>query len=304
MDSPALAKLAYFWVQYRWLKSSVNRLLPCVNLNCPSIRCYSAAPSNLYSGTIAITNTVPTINQTAFTVPIGQTTIITTNSFVTDADGDPIIVTVRTRGPTARLGCGPLTTLVAGGIAVTPSSSGGACPERFNISDTIASREISLTFTSPAAQTISFTSAAPTSAQAGGANYTADATSTGCTLAGSTVAFTGAGTCRINANQAGNGSFQVAPQVQQSFAVAAAPALPGFSIGSITLPATIAGLNTATRVSFPQVFASTTVVIVQGDNSNADPQAICIANVSNTGFDALAVEAPGCVGCTGAAGAE
>jgi hypothetical protein len=47
-----------------------------------------------------------------------------------------------------------------------------------------------------------------------------DASSAGvCTLAGSTVSFVGAGTCTIDANQSGNGSYQAAPQVQQSFAV-------------------------------------------------------------------------------------
>ena len=39
-----------------------------------------------------------------------------------------------------------------------------------------------------------------------------------CTLAGTTVSLVGAGTCTIDANQSGNGSYQAAPQVQQSFA--------------------------------------------------------------------------------------
>ena len=38
-------------------------------------------------------------------------------------------------------------------------------------------------------------------------------------MSGSTVSLVGAGTCTVNANQAGNGSYQAAPQVQQSFAV-------------------------------------------------------------------------------------
>ena len=40
-----------------------------------------------------------------------------------------------------------------------------------------------------------------------------------CSIAGSTVSFIGAGTCVINANQAGNANYTPAPQVQQSFAV-------------------------------------------------------------------------------------
>jgi hypothetical protein len=90
------------------------------------------------------------------------------------------------------------------------------------------------------AQTISFTSAAPTNARAGGASYTPiatatsglavvftlDGSSTGCSLSGGVVSFTGAGTCRVNANQPGNAAFLPAPRVQQSFAVTAASVAP------------------------------------------------------------------------------
>jgi hypothetical protein len=84
-------------------------------------------------------------------------------------------------------------------------------------------------------QTITFTSTAPVGAMVGGPTYTVTATATSglpvtftidasatsvCSIAGSTVSFTGAGTCVINANQAGNGTYNPAPQVQQSFAVA------------------------------------------------------------------------------------
>jgi hypothetical protein len=83
-------------------------------------------------------------------------------------------------------------------------------------------------------QTISFTSTAPVSAAAGGATYSVTATSTSglavtlsidatatsvCTISGSTVSFIGAGTCVIDANQAGNANYNAAAQVQQSFAV-------------------------------------------------------------------------------------
>lgn len=85
-------------------------------------------------------------------------------------------------------------------------------------------------------QTISFTSTVPGSATAGGPTYTAAATATSglpvsfssrtpsvCSVAGSAVSFSGAGTCTIDAEQAGNAAFMAAPEVRQSFAVAAAP---------------------------------------------------------------------------------
>jgi hypothetical protein len=83
-------------------------------------------------------------------------------------------------------------------------------------------------------QTITFTSTAPAAATVGGATYTVtatassgltvaftlDAASSGCSLSGSTVSFTAAGTCKVDANQAGDANYNAAPQVQQSFAVA------------------------------------------------------------------------------------
>ena len=84
------------------------------------------------------------------------------------------------------------------------------------------------------AQTISFTSAAPAAAVYAGATYTPTATATSglpvtitvdaasstvCSITAGVVSFIGVGTCTLNANQAGNGTYSPAPQVQQSFAV-------------------------------------------------------------------------------------
>jgi hypothetical protein len=41
-----------------------------------------------------------------------------------------------------------------------------------------------------------------------------------CSISGGVVSFIGVGTCVLNADQAGNENYNVAPQVQQSFAVA------------------------------------------------------------------------------------
>jgi hypothetical protein len=82
-------------------------------------------------------------------------------------------------------------------------------------------------------QTIAFTSTNPSPVEVGAAGYTPraaatsglpvtlslDATSTGCSLASGVVSFTAAGTCRINANQAGDVMWAPAPQVQQAITV-------------------------------------------------------------------------------------
>ncbi|HZF12168.1 MAG TPA: Ig-like domain-containing protein, partial [Thermoanaerobaculia bacterium] len=80
-------------------------------------------------------------------------------------------------------------------------------------------------------QTITFTSTPPAGAKVGGPTYTVTATATSglpvtftidatatsvCSISGSTVSFIGAGTCVIDANQAGNANYNAAPQAQQS----------------------------------------------------------------------------------------
>jgi hypothetical protein len=85
----------------------------------------------------------------------------------------------------------------------------------------------------PANQTISFTTTAPTSATVGGPTYkpaatassglpvtiALDSTSTGCTLSGGVVSFTAAGTCIVDATQAGNADYRAATPVRQTIPV-------------------------------------------------------------------------------------
>jgi hypothetical protein len=86
----------------------------------------------------------------------------------------------------------------------------------------------------PGAQTVSFTSTAPTNATVGGPTYTPTAKSTSgltvaltidaassaiCSISGGAVSFQAVGTCIIDANQAGNANYNAATQVQQTFAV-------------------------------------------------------------------------------------
>jgi hypothetical protein len=88
-----------------------------------------------------------------------------------------------------------------------------------------------------APQTIQFTSTNPTPVSAGGPSYTPTATATsglgvtitldsgssGCTLSSGIVSFPAAGTCVIDANQAGNGTWAPAVQIQQTITVNKAP---------------------------------------------------------------------------------
>ena len=88
-------------------------------------------------------------------------------------------------------------------------------------------------------QAITFTSTPPTNTTVGGTysvsatgggsgnsvSFSIDSSSTSgaCSISGATVSFTGAGTCVIDANQAGNATYSAAPQAQQSLTITTPP---------------------------------------------------------------------------------
>lgn len=154
--------------------------------------------------------------------------------------------TVVTTGPTPELSIAEDTPLPAG-VTFTDNRDGtgtlagtgpavGSYPLTVNADNRFDVTAQSFTLTvSQGAQAISFSSTKPTAAKVGVGSYTVsatgggsgnpvtfslDPTSTGCALLGARVTFTGAGTCRVNANQAGDGNFLAAPQVQQAFTIA------------------------------------------------------------------------------------
>ena len=108
-------------------------------------------------------------------------------------------------------------------------------------------------------QTITFTSVAPGSASVAGATYTPTATATSgltpvitvdaassgvCSISAGVVSFQAAGTCTLDANQAGNVDFNAATQVQQSFSVGATAQTVAFTSGVPSSP-TVGGTYNA-----------------------------------------------------------
>ena len=83
---------------------------------------------------------------------------------------------------------------------------------------------------------------------------TLSSASTGCTLSGNTVTFTGLGTCKVDFNDPGNGAFAAASEVQQSF-----PVHSGNYIDASTPPA--AGVINATYTPSASATSGDTVVI-------------------------------------------
>jgi len=155
------------------------------------------------------------------------------------------------------------------------------------------------------AQTISFTSVVPTNATVGGPAYLVSATATSglpvaftidpsatsvCAIAASTVSFIGSGTCLINANQAGDDTFDPAPQVQQMFAVKSSqtisftstpPATP--TVGGPTYNVT-ATATSGLPVTFTIDGSAASVCSIAGSTVSFGPNAgTCVINANQAG---------------------
>jgi galactose oxidase len=90
------------------------------------------------------------------------------------------------------------------------------------------SQSITVTSTAPTGVVVGSPSYTPTATASSGlaVAITLDASSSGCGLSGGVVSFTATGACVIDFNQAGNGTYNAAPQVQQSIAIGTAGGFP------------------------------------------------------------------------------
>src|SRR5262249_14408240 len=150
-------------------------------------------------------------------------------------------------------------------------------------------------------QTISFTSTTPAAAKVAGATYdvtatassilpvtfTIDATATSvCSIAGSTVSFIAAGTCVINANQAGNANFNASTQVQQTSTVgkgnqtiSSTSAPPAAAVGGATYDVTATATSGLT-VTFTIDPAATSVCFIAGSTVSFLAVGTCVINAN------------------------
>jgi len=136
------------------------------------------------------------------------------------------------------------------------------------------------------AQTITITSSAPAGAVVAGSTYTPTATASSgltvsysidptaasvCSISGGIVSYTAVGTCVVDFNQAGNATYDAAPQVQQSFAVGkgsqtisfTSTAPVGAQVGG-TYPPTAAATSGLTVALIIDVSASSYCSIISG----------------------------------------
>ena len=143
------------------------------------------------------------------------------------ASGNPVTFSI---DPSAKGSCsisGATVTFVAVGTCVIDANQAGNASYE-------AATQVQQSFAVLGTQSVTFTSTPPSSALVGGTytptasggasgnpvTFSIDPSAKGsCSISGATVTFVAVGTCVIDANQAGNASYEAATQVQQSFAV-------------------------------------------------------------------------------------
>jgi hypothetical protein len=163
-----------------------------------------------------------------------------------------------------------------------------------------------------AQQSISWESTAPSNAIVGAGSYTPlasassglpvsfsiDPSTTGdaCTLTGSTVSFTGTGTCVIDADQAGDGQYAPAPEQQQSFVVTqvTTTSAQGTVEGSVpgTLALSVSGGTSSlgsftpgvSRVYESSIAATVTSTAAQSTLTAQDPSGFATGHLVNGAF--------------------
>ncbi len=140
----------------------------------------------------------------------------------------------------------------AGTVDITVTTAAGtstiSTADQFTYADPKTSQVITFTSTPPTAARVGGPSYTPTAQATSGlaVSVTVDATAaTVCSISGPTVSFIRAGTCVIDANQAGDSTYNPAPQVQQAFAVGK---------GTVTLIAT--SMTAMLHASVPRLTAS------------------------------------------------
>ncbi|MEP7334579.1 MAG: hypothetical protein ABI717_02255 [Actinomycetota bacterium] len=158
---------------------------------------------------------------------------------------------------------------------------------------------------SPSVQSISFTSSPPSAAVAGGPAYAVSASASSglavtfsvspssagvCTVSGSTVSPVGVGTCTVRADQAGNASYQPAPQVWQSFAVGLAPQTTSFtssppSSATVGDPDYVVGASATSglAVVFSAAASSAGICTVSGSTVSFVAAGTCTINADQPG---------------------
>jgi hypothetical protein len=144
----------------------------------------------------------------------------------TATSGLTVVITLDASSSGCSLSSGVVSFTAAGTCVIAANQAGNgtwAAATQQQQAITINKKPQTVSFTSPNPSPVTALdpSYTPTATATSGlpVTITLDATSTGCSLAAGVVSFTAGGTCVIDANQAGNGSWAAATQKQQAITI-------------------------------------------------------------------------------------
>ena len=182
--------------------------LPVANASAPFISLSSASETALVGTAITgytLTNPNPTETYTA--------SIVGGGAFSSPTNG------ISFNSTTGVFSGTPTATAAAVSYRITGATSGATAIYSLTVSN-------SQTITFPDLSPITIGGAVPTLSATASSNLTVaytSATTSICTVTGTTITVLTTGTCTINANQAGNGTYAAAAQVQKSFVISPVP---------------------------------------------------------------------------------
>jgi outer membrane protein OmpA-like peptidoglycan-associated protein len=198
-------------------------------------------------------------------------------------------------------------------VTLTTSSSPGAFSDTATATSSDAAPATATDSGSiKANQTISYSSTQPSAATDGGATYTVadsstsglgvtttvDATSSSvCSISGAVVSFIGVGTCTLDANQAGNGSYFAAALAQQIFTVGKIPqTITGFStppssatVGGTTYSVSATGGGSGNAVTYTIDASSSSVCTISAGVVSFIGAGTCTIDANQAGNATYAV---------------
>jgi hypothetical protein len=259
----------------------------------------SAGSSPAQAFTLTVARAAQTISFTSAAPPGAAVAGATYSVAATATSGLPVAFTIdASAGAVCSIAGSTVSFTAAGTCVVNANQAGGA--------SYLAAPQVQQSFTvAKGSQTVSFTSTAPVAAAVAGPAYIVTATSTSglaaaftidasasavCSIAGSTVSFIGAGTCVINANQAGNVNYNAAPQAQQSFTVAKGSQTVSFTSAPPVAPTvggptyTVTGTATSgLTVSFTIDASASAVCSIAGSTVSFIGSGSCIINANQPG---------------------
>ena len=182
-------------------------------------------------------------------------------------------------------------------LVATPGADGG----RANVT---SSTNVPTGFVNRTPQTISFPDlssitlggTAPTPAATASSNLTvaySSATASVCTVTGSTITVLTIGTCTINANQAGNGTYSPATQVQKSFLIGNSKTITFPDLSPITLGGAAPTLSAtaSSNLTVAYTSATTAVCTVTGTTITVLTTGTCTINANQAGNGTYAAAA-------------